>query len=410
MKIRKYVARNMPEALQQVRDDLGDNAVILNTRTLRKNNRFNLQDETHVEVTAAYDEVPAAPTGRARLAARKYGAQTPDGPAPLESRRQAAPIEVPQTIALPIAVPFESAVTPESTGEGGADQVAKQLRRLQDTVARLERKGGVSLPDELARLSERMHSVGLVRELVDQVVGQLLEGMTGKALADRRQVGERAAAELLRMLPRSKRIKLGSQRQVVGFFGASGVGKTTAAAKIAAGFTLKRKEQIVLVTADDQRVGARDQVSSFARIIGVPLEAAHSVEEMQAVLAKHEQARLVLIDAPGCGPHDHRELDRQAELFSAAGAGEIHVVVDALHGFDHMLDVIEASGDLPNRRLLFTKMDEMVRPGPVLSAAIKSQIPTSYLAVGTQVPGDIEAGNLNKLVERIVGYGPKKKK
>ena len=409
MKIRKYVARNMPEALQQVRDDLGDNAVILNTRTLRKNNRFNLQDEAHVEVTAAYDEVPAAPTGRARLAARKYGAQTPDGPVAPESPRP-VPIEVPQTIASPIAMPFEFAVTPESTGEGGGDQVARQLRRLQDTVARLERKGGVSLPDELARLSERMHSVGLVRELVDQVVGQLLEGMTGKALADRCQVGERAAAELLRMLPRSKRIKLGSQRQVVGFFGASGVGKTTAAAKIAAGFTLKRKEQIVLITADDQRVGARDQISSFARIIGVPLEAAHSVEEMQAVLAKHEQARLVLIDAPGCGPHDHRELDRQAELFAAAGAGEIHVVVDALHGFDHMLDVLEASGDLPDRRLLFTKMDEMVRPGPVLSAAIKSQIPTSYLAVGAQVPGDIEAGNLNKLVERIVGYGPKKKK
>ena len=86
------------------------------------------------------------------------------------------------------------------------------------------------------------------------------------------------------------------------------------------------------------------------------------------------------------------------------------MVVDALHGFDHMLDVLEASGDLPDRRLLFTKMDEMVRPGPVLSAAIKSQIPTSYLAVGAQVPGDIEAGNLNKLVERIVGYGPKKKK
>ena len=399
----------MPEALQQVRDDLGDNAVILNTRTLRKNNRFNLQDDAHVEVTAAYDEVPAAPTGRARLAARKYGAQTPDGPVAPESLRP-VPIEVPQTIAPPVAMPFESAVTPESTGEGGGDQVARQLRRLQDTVARLERKGGVSLPDELARLSERMHSVGLVRELVDQVVGQLLEGMTGMALADRRQVGERAAAELLRMLPRSKRIKLGSQRQVVGFFGASGVGKTTAAAKIAAGFTLKRKEQIVLITADDQRVGARDQISSFARIIGVPLEAAHSVEEMQAVLAKHEQARLVLIDAPGCGPHDHRELDRQAELFAAAGAGEIHVVVDALHGFDHMLDVLEASGDLPGRRLLFTKMDEMVRPGPVLSAAIKSQISTSYLAVGAQVPGDIEAGNLNKLVERIVGYGPKKKK
>ena len=74
-----------------------------------------------------------------------------------------------------------------------------------------------------------------------------------------------------------------------------------------------------------------------------------------------------------------------------------------------MLDMLEASRDLPERRLLFAKMDEMVRPGPVLSAAIDSQIPTSYLVVGARVPGDIELGNLNKLVEQIVGYGPKKK-
>ena len=410
----------MPEALQQVRDDLGDNAVILNTRTLRRNNRYNLHDEARVEVTAAYDEVTAAPTGRARLAARKYGTQTPpaheSATEPVAAPRQPlarpvaeshpAPIATPRPVALPVVEPFE----PDSEGAGGTDQVVRQLRRLQDTVARLERKSDVSLPDELGRLSERLQSVGLARDLTNQVVGQLLESMSGKALADRRQVGERAAAELLRMLPKSKRIKLGSNRQVVGFFGASGVGKTTAAAKIAAGFTLKRNEHIVLVTADDQRVGARDQVSAFARIIGVPLEVAHSAEEMQVVLAKHEQARLVLVDAPGCGPHNHRELDRQAHLFAAAGVGEIQVVIDAMHGLDHMLDVLEASRDLPERRLLFTKMDEMVRPGPLLSAAISSQIPTSYLAVGAQVPGDIEAGNLNKVVEKIVGYGPKKKK
>ena len=205
-------------------------------------------------------------------------------------------------------------------------------------------------------------------------------------------------------------IKLSRQRQVIGFFGASGVGKTTAAAKIAAGFTRKRKEHIVLVTTDDQRVGARDQIDTFARIIGVALEVAHSEEEMQAVLARHEQARLMLVDAPGCGPHDHRALEHQTRLFAAAGVGEIHVVIDALHGLDHMLDVLEASRAMPERRLLFAKMDEMVRSGPVLSAAISSQIPTSYLAIGARVPGDIEAGNLNKLVEKIVGYGPKKRK
>ncbi len=404
MKIRKYVARNMPEALQQVRDDLGEQAVILNTRTLRRNNRFNLADEARVEVTAAYDEAPAVQSaGPARLAARKYGAQLPASAPeePMAPQRQTAP---PAPAIQPVQ-PVPPA-PPASGDEGG---VARQLRRLQDTVARLERKSGVALPDELARLRERLASVGLAADLGDQVVGQLLEAMSGKALADRRQVGESAAAALIQLLPPSKRIKLAARRQVIGFFGASGVGKTTAAAKIAAGFTRKRKDHIVLVTTDDQRVGARDQVDTFARIIGVPLEVAHGEEEMREVLARHEAARLVLIDAPGCGPHDHKTLGHQARLFAAAGVDEVHVVIDALHGLDHMLDMLEASRDLPERRLLFAKMDEMVRPGPVLSAAIDSQIPTSYLAVGARVPGDIEVGNLNKLVEQIVGYGPKKK-
>ena len=57
MKIRKYIARNMPEALQQVRDDFGENAVILNTRQLRRNSRFNNSDQPQVEVTAAVDEI-----------------------------------------------------------------------------------------------------------------------------------------------------------------------------------------------------------------------------------------------------------------------------------------------------------------------------------------------------------------
>ncbi len=280
----------MPEALQQVREDLGDNAVILNTRTLRRNNRFNLHDEARVEVTAAYDEGAAAPPGRSRLAARKYEAQSAHEPAvePADQPRSSAwgsepPPPIAAALSQPVvepvsAVPSFTAAAAEDSVEDGTEQVSRQLRRLQDTVARLERKGGVTLPDELGRLSERLRSVGLDREITDRVVGQLLEGMSGKALSDRQQVGQSAAAGLLQMLPRSKRIKLGSKRQVIGFFGASGVGKTTAAAKIAAGFTLKSKEHIVLVTADDQRVGARDQVGAFARIIGVLLKCKRKTE------------------------------------------------------------------------------------------------------------------------------------
>ena len=164
----------MPEALQQVRDDLGEQAVILNTRTLRRNNRFNLADEARVEVTAAYDEVQAVQSsGPAQLAARKYGAQLPT-PAPEEPtalRRQITPPN--PAIQSPKPAPPPQPTSVEESG------IVRQLQRLQDTVTRLERKSGVALPDELARLRERLASVRLAADLSDQVVGQLLEEMNG---------------------------------------------------------------------------------------------------------------------------------------------------------------------------------------------------------------------------------------
>jgi len=390
----------MPEALQQVRDDLGENAVILNTRKIRRNSRFNPHRETRVEVTAAFDESATAPRPAEEapapsLAARRYGLRagaTP--PAPEEPPRQdPAPLGAPPAGSQP-------AVRSE-----GLEQVLQQLRQLREAVIRMEGRSpaGVVLPETLERLARRMHSTGLAPELVDELVQQLFRELGGEALEDRVQVGERATALLRSRLPECRDIKVGRRRKVIGFLGSAGAGKTTAAAKIAAGFAMKRRNRIVLVSADDQRVGALDQVRAFAQIIGVPLEVAYTEEEIRTVLDRHGKAQLVLIDSAGCGPHNHRERERQRRLFDAAGVDEVQVVIDGLSSLDHMLDQIEASEVFPERRLLFTKMDEVVRSGAVLSAAVRSQVPTSYFIVGATVPGEIEAGGLAKLVGEMIG-------
>jgi len=261
----------------------------------------------------------------------------------------------------------------------------------------------MAMPAALERMVGRLENVGLARELIDQLVRRLCDEFTGKTLADPGKVGERIASLLVRMMPEWRDIKIGRQRKVIGFFGAAGAGKTTAAAKIAAGFAMKRGERIVLVSADDRRVGAFDQARAFSQIIGVPLEAAFTEEEMRDVLARCSEARLVLIDPSGCGPGDRRELERQRRLFAAAGVDEVQVVIDAKSSLDHMLDQIEASAEFPERRLLFTKMDEVRRAGAVLSAAASTQVPASYFTTGAAVPGEIEAGKLGRLVTRTMG-------
>lgn len=441
MKIRKYVARSMPEALQQVRDDLGEHAVILNTRQLRRNSRFNPQDEARVEITAAYDgsapavaataadlpdPEPGPPIRPAPWAVRRYGAPGPaavTGSAATAVSPRVRPISAPPTTAVPAtAISAEPSVPVERRSVASApvsavsglelQQLARNLRQVQEALARLERRtaGAVILPEALARLADRLRGLGLAVDLVDSLAQQLLVELSGEALADREAVVERAAALLAGQLPGCRDIRLGSRRRVVGFVGAAGAGKTTAAVKIAAGFSRKRGGRVLLVTADDRGVGALDQARAYGQIIGVPLETAYDEEEMTAVLARHPQARLVLVDLAGCGPRDQRERDRQRRLLAAAGADEVQVVIDGTGSLEHMLDQLEAAELFPERRLLFTKMDEALRPGPAISAAVRSQVATSYLVVGSAVPGEIEAGNLAGLVARAIGVQPADRK
>lgn len=416
MKIRKYVARSMPEALQQVREDLGEHAVILNTRQIRKNTRFNPQGEARVEVTAALDEaaasIPTSPPAPAPLdwsyapqALRNASLEPTARPA----ERLATPDPELRRMAEPAPAPIQAAPT-RAPFEGG-EQILRQLRHLQDTVERLERRAPAALvfPKALGRLVDRLRSTGLSEELVNRLAQQLFQeqGSTaGQDREEREQLNQRAATLLSAALPPCRDIRIGRGRKVVGLVGASGAGKTTAAAKIAAGFAMRRKQGIVLISTDDRRVGALDQTRILAQLIGVELEVAYREEDLRAALDRHAEARLVLIDTAGCGPHERREWEKRRQLLAVAGAAEVQVVIDSMNGYEHMLDLLEASQAIPERRLLFTKLDEAVRPGAVLSAAAHSQLPTSYFSVGPAIPGAIEAGDLRKLAARVTGAAP----
>ncbi|MCC7264557.1 MAG: flagellar biosynthesis protein FlhF [Candidatus Latescibacteria bacterium] len=417
MKIRKYVARSMPEALQQVREDLGEHAVILNTRQIRKNTRFNPQGEARVEVTAALDEAGAAAPAPAPAAAVPLDWSY--APPSLRGASLApAPAEVPAlpaARALAPASPPAAAPAPPARGPfEGSEQILRQLRQLQDSVERLERRAPAALvfPKTLGRLVDRLRSTGLVEDLVHRIAQQLFLEQSGVSpeREDREALNQRAAALLAATLPPCRDIRIGRGRKVVGFVGASGAGKTTAAAKIAAGFAMRRKQGIVLISTDDRRVGALDQTRIFAQLIGVELEVAYREEDLRAALDRHPDARLVLIDTAGCGPHERREWEKRRQLLETAGADEVQLVIDTMNGYEHMLDLLEASQALPERRLLFTKLDEAVRPGALLSAAAKSQLPTSYFSVGPSVPGAIEAGDLRKLAARVTGAAAEKGK
>ena len=431
MKIRTYVASSMPQALQQVREELGDDAVILNTRTLRANDPEQAEGDAQVEVTAGLEGV-AVPSGG--IAARPLPPR-PAAPAqPLLARMYAPDRLKPATVASPgradlptpdlgaiaagrLAGSPQAQTAPQKEGrsdrairpDSGETRARQSFEQLRAAVQRVEGLvSGIVLPEELSRLSHSLRAAGLAEDLAKECIQSVFQELDGEGLEDGDAVRRRAASLLMRRMPARRDIRVGSQRRVVAFVGASGAGKTTALAKIAAGFAAKYRQRgeadrIAIVTTDTRRIGSLDQAKNLAGLIDVHLEVAYDEEEMAAVVSRLPQARLVLVDTAGCGLDDGDERARQRRLLETAGVDEVHIVVDAKTRLDHMLDWIDATRDLGTRRLLFAKVDEARRCGAVLSAAARTEVPISYLTVSAVLPGGIEPGDLDGMVREATG-------
>lgn len=472
MKIRKFTAPSVPLALRQVHDDLGDRAVILNTRTLPPGG----DPSGRVEVTAAIDEdvlvgttsartaapavasvrptpAPARAVGtpRADLLGRVYGRSRPglesqsepmaasqprwqqSGERPqVEQRhirsaadwlaslpavgREGAQVE--PDVAPPAAAAStdaEPTVLEEIGGHRELDEsvVVGQLRQLEEAVHRMaSQSGGFQLPAELSRLGERLRRTGLTDAHVQRCQQVIMGALNQEQLEDQAAVARKACECLTSMLPENKEIRVGRERRVVALVGPSGSGKTTAAARIAAGFVQRRQQrgkvrqgEVVLINADARRVGALAQAQAFADLIHVPLETAYDASEMGAAVDTHAEARLILIDAGGCGPHERGETEHQRRMLDAGGVDEVHVVVDGLTGADHILETARSwqRQDGASIRLMITKMDQSVRPGAIVSAAIDADLPLSYLTTSAAVPGGIRPGDLTPWIEWMVG-------
>jgi flagellar biosynthesis protein FlhF len=481
MKIRKFTAPSVPMALRQVHDDLGDRAVILNTRTLPDGG----DPQGRVEVTAALDEeatVAVGATGgvsagatvgvsgatmgtspratreaRPDLLGRVYGRSRPGAEAmpaevptsaeqrprwnqpkgtpqveerhirsaadwlaslPTIQREQAeAPspdVAQPHPVAEPKA-PAARVTVAESPGESA---VIGQLRQLEEAVHHMaSQAGGFALPQELSRLSERLRRTGLTEAHVHSCLQSVMRELNNDELDDQKTVARAAMGALTKLLPAASDIRIGRQCRVVGLVGPSGSGKTTAAARIAAGFVRRRQQrgapsdgsEIVLISTDSRRVGALAQARAFANLIRVPLETAYDEQEITRAVDTHKAARLVLVDVGGCGPHERSEMEEQKRMLSAAGVDEVHIVVDGLTGLDHILEAARAWKEPVSQTtcLMVTKMDQSVRPGTVVSAAIEAQLPISYLTTSAAVPGGIRPGNLAPWIEWMVGLAPR---
>lgn len=408
----------MKEALLQIRQDLGEDAVIL--RTARVPGKLFSQSE--IEVTAAIDEDKTGPrqsfaplrvTGTGVYKKPKSPIAPTEEPARPAGEKTSRP-EVPSAIEALAALarkapsdrrriaPSLASSQPASEDLNKYNEIKADIRELKALFSSVAKAGSVEtgggFSGEWAILFNRL----IEAEVPADSAREFVSRMQAQSPEQGEDVVKRFVTELTAcFLPSSVLKQQGSTPAVVMFVGPTGMGKTTTLAKLAAYHVLNKKKSVSVITADTYRIAAIEQIRTFTDIMSLPLHIVFSADEAGTALTACANDNLVFVDTAGRSQKSAEHMDELKELIETIRPDEIHLVLSAGTKVSDLNSAIDRYRTLGVNRLLFTKLDETLKLGNVLAAAVRSKIPLSYFSFGQRVPDDIELAQPQRLAQRL---------
>ena len=185
--------------------------------------------------------------------------------------------------------------------------------------------------------------------------------------------------------------------------GPTGVGKTTTVAKLAARYAMRHgTRSVALISTDNYRIGAHEQMKAYSRILDVPIRFAENAESLQAALDYFCDKRLVLIDTAGMSQRDLR-LTQQFSMFEGEHDRiKTYLVISATSRLSGLEEIVQGFSGIKPRGCILTKTDESTSIGHALDVVIQHQIPMAYISDGQRVPEDLQPARPHTLVSRSV--------
>ncbi len=358
MKIRRFTGTDMRDALRQVRNALGADAVILETA----HNASGVEISAAVDTASGSSEPAASPT---RTAARSSHTDTEDGPCVVISgtARSGAMATVSEMEQMRAEMRSIRSLLEAQLGRLIWDDQSRQTPEIAGLLRNFSQLGlDADIARQLAEHSATTHPVGgwtaVLRTLVEEL-----------PVADRDPVSD------------------GGSYAVIG---PTGVGKTTTIAKLAARAALQYgPDSVGLVTTDTFRVAAREQLDTYGQIIGIPVSHASDAQSLSEALDALQDKRLILIDTAGLSQRDPRLPEQLARLGATRSDVTTLLALPANAHAGAMQEIVDVFRTVGPAACILTKTDEATSLGGALSVLIRSRLALAYVANGQRVPEDI---------------------
>lgn len=387
MRIIRHLAPDTRQALRAVREQLGEDAVILSSKRTAEG----------VEVTAAVDFDAA--TLQAEAGARATTpVSAPHAAAPTEWVSAAA--EAPTT-SHPVAATVEAhAGVPTLAPAAAMDSVNYELkilrRMLESQLEQLAWNDRTRRTPVIAEILREMTELGLSQELAERIAQQLPERVD---LANARRFALTGLSQYL-LVGGTRWLEDGGR---LAFVGATGVGKTSTLAKIAVRWVLRHgARDLALVAADSVRIGAQDQLQSLGQLLGAPVYVPDDFNGLGTLLTQLARFRLILIDTPGASVRDPQLAARLALLANSASQLESALVLPANSQAGALEEAVKRFAPANPAGCVLTKLDEAASLGGALSVLIRARLPIAFVSEGQRIPEDLYPARALELVSAAV--------